>query len=547
MTAYTPHGSPTAPRFLWPLVAAGAAWLLLVTVALMARPLLPVDETRYLAVAWDMWLSGDLLVPHLNGEAYSHKPPLLFWLINGVWALFGVNDWSGRLVAPAFALATLPLTYLLGRLIWPDDRFARAYGPLVLAGTATWVMFATLTYFDMMIGFFTVLGMVGCWCVVRAKPRLGWGVVALAIGLGVLAKGPVILVHVLPPLVLAPLWQGRQALPGITWKRWYLGLVLATVGGAAIALAWALPAASAGGEDYGNAILWGQTAGRVANSFAHGQPWWFYGAVLVPMLLPWSFWPSFWRSARAARAEKADPGFRFLLVWFIGVTVILSFVSGKQVHYLLPSVPAVALLVARLLGRAEERPSRIDGLPLGVVLAVLGLGVLLLPLIKHGVVLDPELAALSNWWGLGFLALGGGLLFWRPWVAGWRLAGQSGAIVAVLVLVHLIAAPYLAAFHNLKPTAQWIALAQDRGLPVANISKYHGQYHFLGRLKAPIDSVWEHDIGPWLDSHDTGKVIIYYDGAVPDPLPEFLQPYRSRTIVVRDIDQLHANPDLVIR
>ena len=55
-------------------------WGLVVAVALIVRPPLPVDETRYLAVAWDMWLENHYLVPHLNGEPYSHKPPLLFWL-----------------------------------------------------------------------------------------------------------------------------------------------------------------------------------------------------------------------------------------------------------------------------------------------------------------------------------------------------------------------------------------------------------------------------------------------------------------------------------
>ena len=64
------------------------------------RPVLPVDETRYLTVAWEMWLRGDFLVPYINGEPYSHKPPLLFWLIHLGWAVFGVNDWWPRLVAP---------------------------------------------------------------------------------------------------------------------------------------------------------------------------------------------------------------------------------------------------------------------------------------------------------------------------------------------------------------------------------------------------------------------------------------------------------------
>ena len=76
------------------------AWLVLVAVALYARPPLPVDETRYLAVAWEMYVGGDYLVPHLNGAPYSHKPPLLFWLINLGWALFGAVEWWARAVAP---------------------------------------------------------------------------------------------------------------------------------------------------------------------------------------------------------------------------------------------------------------------------------------------------------------------------------------------------------------------------------------------------------------------------------------------------------------
>ena len=50
-------------------------WIVVMAAAVLTRPLMPVDETRYLAVAWEMWLGGDYLVPHLNGETYSHKPP----------------------------------------------------------------------------------------------------------------------------------------------------------------------------------------------------------------------------------------------------------------------------------------------------------------------------------------------------------------------------------------------------------------------------------------------------------------------------------------
>ena len=67
------------------------------------RLLFPTDETRYLAVAWEMSLSGDYFVLTKNFELYSHKPPLLFWLINLTWLVTGVSEGAARLVGPVCA------------------------------------------------------------------------------------------------------------------------------------------------------------------------------------------------------------------------------------------------------------------------------------------------------------------------------------------------------------------------------------------------------------------------------------------------------------
>ena len=122
-----------------------AAWVALMALALTLRPLLPIVETRYLGVAWEMHLSGDWLVPKLNGAAYSHKPPLLFWLINLGWQVFGVTETWGRLVAPLFGLGSLALTAVLARQLWPsrDDTALAATATLILFSTATWVYMAS--------------------------------------------------------------------------------------------------------------------------------------------------------------------------------------------------------------------------------------------------------------------------------------------------------------------------------------------------------------------------------------------------------------------
>ncbi|HYQ72329.1 MAG TPA: glycosyltransferase family 39 protein, partial [Gammaproteobacteria bacterium] len=119
-----------ARRTGWP--ALGVLWLLVVASALFTRPLLPVDETRYAAVAWEMWARGDFLVPYLNGEPYSHKPPLFFWLIHAGWWLFGASEWVVRLVPPVLAGLILLLGKRVAAQLWPQDRRAQSAVPWVL-------------------------------------------------------------------------------------------------------------------------------------------------------------------------------------------------------------------------------------------------------------------------------------------------------------------------------------------------------------------------------------------------------------------------------
>ena len=181
-----------------------ACWALAVASGIVFRPPLPVDETRYLAVAWEMWMRGDFIVPYLNGEPYHHKPPLLFWLMTAGWSVFGVNEWWPRLVAPFFAVATLWGSVRLASLLWPDDKVTAQLTPLLLVGTAFWAIFQTVTMFDMMLATFTVLALLGIITAWRDGGWSGWLLVGLAIGLGVLAKGPAILLHILPVALLAP-------------------------------------------------------------------------------------------------------------------------------------------------------------------------------------------------------------------------------------------------------------------------------------------------------------------------------------------------------
>ena len=279
-------------------------WLASVATAIASRPLLPIDETRYASVAWEMWRNGQYLVPHLNGAPYSDKPPLLFWLILAGWRVVGPVELWARLIGPVCGVASLVLTAALAKRLWPERGSVSRVAPIVLAATLVWLVYSTLLLFDTVLTVCVLVAVIG---IVDTRRGRTSGLVRIAIGtgLGILAKGPVVFIHVLPAMLLVAWWDVRRHEPGglrdtvaPSFRRWPLAVVGATLAGVGIALAWAIPAAVNGGPDYARAIFIGQTAGRVVNSFAHRRPFWWYVPNLLWMLLPWLVWPVAWSVRR---------------------------------------------------------------------------------------------------------------------------------------------------------------------------------------------------------------------------------------------------------
>lgn len=496
--------------------------VMLTAVALFARPLTPIDETRYVSVAWEMWLRGDFLVPFKNGEPYSHKPPLMMWMFQLGWLIFGVNEWWPRLVSPLFSAGGLLLTMGLAQRLWPRYSGVGGQAVLILASSLLWTVFSTSAMFDVMLAFFVLLGMHGTLIAADGKRGIGFMLLGLAIGLGVLAKGPVILLQVLPVAVLAPWWspglphKGTPAVYGLKpvtarmpWTRWFAGLLAAVLLGAAIALVWAIPAGIAGGAEYRNAIFWGQTANRMIESFAHRRPLWWYVPLLPVLLFPWFLWPGLWRAVGHYARQNLDRGGRFCLAWMLPVFVAFSFISGKQVHYLVPLFPAFALFVARALENGSEGGVRPGGLWLPAILVATS-GVILLMLSQGRVALPhDEFPQLPPFWpGMFMLAMGiAAVVFGRRFARPMILVGLMGAVFSAFMQL-AIARPLYASY-DVRPMAHAIRQAQDGGHIVAHIGKYHDQYQFFGRLKQPLVELQGEASKIWLLSHPAAYAVVY--------------------------------------
>ncbi|MDM8565489.1 glycosyltransferase family 39 protein [Candidatus Halobeggiatoa sp. HSG11] len=505
-------------------------WLLLILIPIVSRTLIQIDETRYVSVAWEMWVQGNWLVPYLNGEAYHHKPPLLFWLINLGWGVFGVNEWWPRLIPGLFSLGNLFLAAHIARILWPRQPRIVRWVPFILLSSMLWCVFTGITMFDMLLTFFNLLGII-------AILQKRWGLLGIAIGLGVLTKGPVILLNLLPVALLMPWWSNN-----INLTRHYLSLVASIIIGALIALTWAIPAGLLGGEEYRQAIFFGQTANRLVNSFAHQQPIWWYLVWFPLALFPLSFWLPTWRGLSQLPKYWHDTGVRFCIIWFVPVFVSFSLISGKQLHYLLPVLPALALLLAYLLEKISVPKQRWNAVLPGITIIFLGFVFLIVPFLLSITRLPQWVANIPLPVSIALIVLGGILVGRQSDKFNKRLIVLSTVTVLVSLIVPLTILQAGGQAYDLRKISKQINEFQQNDTTLAHFGDYHGQYHFLGRLKNNLKIVDEYDICPWLTENPDSKLIVYFARGYKDLMQhaDYVQAYRSKHVGIIDGQLIHS-------
>jgi 4-amino-4-deoxy-L-arabinose transferase-like glycosyltransferase len=499
-----------------------------------------------------MWLRGEWLVPHLKGAPYSDKGPLLFWLIDAGWWALGVREVWPRLVSPLCAGVSLWMTARLARALWPERTAIAGRAPLLLCGAFLFAAFSTVLIADGVLMMLVLLAVSSLERASRRRDLLGFAGFGTAVGLGILTKGPAALLHCVPLALAAPWWSASAA--PRSWARWYGALGVSILWAVLIALAWALPAARAGGPAYADAILWHQTAGRVVRSFAHAHPWWWYLALSPVLILPYSLWPRLWCAVAARWRNVAnEPGGRFCLVWISAVLIGFSLISGKQLHYVLPLLVPCVLLAARLLDEEVSAAARGDHAVIALPLLVAGIAVGLAPLVPivgaHFRELPPvvELLADVPWW-LGVFLLGGGVWAWRR-----RGRSADGAILEIALSACLVlSVGHLAVFRALGPAydlsavADHLRIAERQGRPIAHVGNYAGQFAFTGRLRSTPEEIQASEVDDWFRRHPDGVVIGYSRAAIAaiPPSPELVRPYRGQSVVLwtRESFRAHSSP-----
>ena len=514
------------PLFLGLLLLAPIVWLLVPV---------PIDETRYLAVAWEMRQTAEFLVPHLNGATYAHKPPMLFWLINAGWLLTGVHAWTARAIT---LLCSAAIVVLLQRLV------LRLTGSAATARTSMWIVLGTLYFaafanaimFDVPLTACVMLAVHGVLDLVEARNRRGVCVLGAAIGLGILVKGPAVLLPIAFVALGAP-WWARDALRERR-ARYFGAFVLSFVLGAAIGLAWAIPAALHGGDAYARAIFLNQTFDRieaVKGASTHGRPWWWYFAIFPLMLLPW---PLVIRGSWSKLGALLDDrGMRLALVWVTPTFIAFSLIGGKQPHYLLPVIPAVALALAIALERGVVHVR--TGL-FAVLLIATGIGFAVMPHYAATRAAYAYVGDTSIGWGVAVAVLGAILLLgsWHARQARW----PALATLAFVLIVKLAVVQGPGDRYDMGPVSAQVRAAQDRDQPIAHLGWHHGAYEFAGRMTKPLTALnTTEQFYEWAQAHPDGMVISFYRRFRFRATPLYTRPFRGGEVSIWSVHDALAS------
>lgn len=223
-------------------------------------------------------------------------------------------------------------------------------------------------------------------------------------------------------------------------------------------------------------------------------------------LLPFYLWPWGWSRAGLAAFKPArlwaDPGTRMVTTWAVTAFVAFSLISGKQAHYLVPELPALALILSGMLPTAQKRM-------LGLRLLWLLPG--LLAAIAAGAVdfgAFPELPDGTGSWlfliaGVVIL-LATGLLVLKA-QEGWR--GEAFVAPLVLVAIQVMVWPILWKVYDPRPIADLIAAHSSHGVATTD-GNYAGQFSYVARLETPVNVLGNSaDLGRWMAAHPGGLVL----------------------------------------
>ena len=326
-------------------------WASLVAIAVFVLscnlnyPLFEPDEARNAQIGLEIYETGQWMTLKLNGENYWDKPPLVGWATAASYHMFGVNQLSTRLPCTLSAFMTVIVLFGLGKRIVGTR--AAWIGSLLILLSVGFVLAGRYLTMDAALTFCSTSFALSAFLAIRDRKRSWLVCASIACGLGMLAKGPVIGVLCLPPL-LTIIWLSGER-PWLKRLDWFFLFAPAI----AIASPWFIAMSIAFFPDFALYFFWKHHVVRFSDAFNHREPWWYYipitflvmypGSVLLPSLV------KFLASGKAANRMLRTREMGFLTLFACWVIGFFSISESKLPTYILPAFPMICLMIGAML------------------------------------------------------------------------------------------------------------------------------------------------------------------------------------------------------
>jgi 4-amino-4-deoxy-L-arabinose transferase-like glycosyltransferase len=507
------------------------AWALVVLVwaclflPYLGAPELQGNEPKRVLPALQMLRTGNWFTPQLGGIKYLNKPPLIYWSVAGAFALTGQTG-EGVARVPSVLMILLFVTLL----VWQPSRWLPLTARLCAA-----LLFLTIVSFvekgrqiEIEAAFVSVTGIALLWWLnAWTASKSGWALwlaPCLMVALGLLLKGPLILLFFYVPVVCVAV-AARRLRSVVAWQHG-VGLLLMLLP----LLAW-VGAALTGNPDMHLARVWESEMGSryavqsldiagwiggIAKSFVDFLPWTF--------LLPMVWWPNALRRMPESQRRFTKALRMAVVLCFVAI----SSMPGVRARYYMPLFPLLCLLIAMTLEQWESRESvRVAWrrLVLGACAIVAGVALVAALLVPTGglvallqrlhITLLPEVVrGLHTWhWPLVSvcLALGvcGGIYRARR-----RLVSAQDLAVATALLVTAVGlgvitygVPCKRHFEDRRPAGAALnaAIRTNAVMYVYRVG-YQPYYYYVAR---PIAYVWKRaELSPAMHTIFTHQVFV---------------------------------------
>jgi len=312
--------------------------------------LLGADEPRYAQVAREMLGRSDWVTPALQGKAWLEKPVLYYWQAMLSYRVAGVTDQAARLPAAFDAAMLIAAIYFFLRRFRPGSELD---GALITASCAAVIGFAHAAATDMPLAATFTIALLAWYAWYEGHQHIYLAVFYIFLGLGTLAKGPVApAMSAVIVVLFVAVKRDWHAIPPTLW-----------IPGIALYLAVTLPwyiAVQLRNPDFFRVFILEHNLVRFSQDmYHHRQPFWFYLPVFLLAMMPWTLVLILavaqrirlvWSEGKQAFSRPEDSWPLFLLIWMLVPIVFFSASQSKLPGYILPAVPAGALLVAEYLG-----------------------------------------------------------------------------------------------------------------------------------------------------------------------------------------------------